>query len=112
MRLIGCQESAAYIADLKLLESVQWRWTKNIDGLREFPYTYRLEVLNLYSIKGRLLRADVLKCWKIFHGKCSIKPGDIFAMAPYVGTRGHRIKLAHFASTLESSLSVDGGSLV
>jgi hypothetical protein len=93
--------NTGYIADLKLLESVQRRWTKNVDGLREFPYAYRLEVLNLYSIKGRLLRADILKCWKIFHGKCSIRPGDIFVMAPHVGTRGHRFKLAHLASTLE-----------
>ena len=56
-----------YLGDLHLLESVQRRWTKNIDGMTELSYAHRLEALNLYPIKGRLLRANLLKCWKIFH---------------------------------------------
>ena len=93
--------NTGYQGDLRLLESVQRRWTKNIDGMEELSYANRLEALNLYSIKGRLLRADLLKCWKIFHGKCGIQPSDLFVMAPDVGTRGHRFKLAFTHSSLE-----------
>ena len=93
--------NTGFIGDLRLLESVQRRWTKCIDGLQELPYSERLRLLDLYSVQGRLLRADMLKCWKIFHGKCGVAPGDLFVMAPNVGTRGHRYKLAHVYSSLE-----------
>ena len=93
--------NTGYLGDLHLLESVQRRWTKNIDGMTELSYAHRLEALNLYSIKGRLLRADLLKCWKIFYGKCGIQPTDLFVLAPDVGTRGHRFKLRATHSSLE-----------
>ena len=49
---------------LKLLENVQRRWTKRIDGMATLSYGDRLRSLNLYSIQGRLLRADLIQCWK------------------------------------------------
>ena len=51
-----------------------------------------LQTLDLYSVRGRLLRADLLKCWRIFNGKCGIKPNEMFLLAPVVGTIGHRYK--------------------
>ena len=93
--------NTGYLGDLRLLESVQRRWTKKIAGMEELSYAERLTMLNLYSIRGRLLRADLLKCWKVFHGKCGVQPADLFVMAPDVGTRGHRFKLAHTHSSLE-----------
>ena len=48
-------------------------------------YARHLETLNLYFIKGRLLRADLLKA--------GIQPTDLFELAPDVGIRGHRFKL-------------------
>ena len=57
--------------------------------MEELSYADRLKALNLYSIKGHLLRTDLLKCWKIFHGECGIQPVDLFGAAPNVGTRGH-----------------------
>ena len=48
-----------YVGDLKLLESVQRRWTKSIRGLEELEYAARLRALNLFSVKGRLLRHDI-----------------------------------------------------
>ena len=62
--------------------------------MEELSYADRLKALYLYTIKSRLWRADILKCWKIFHGKCGIRPADLFVMAPEVSTRGHRFKLA------------------
>ena len=80
---------------------MQRRWTKRIDALDEMSYSDRLSELNLYSVKGRLLRADLIKYWKIFHGKCCIDPEDLFVLAPQVQTRGHRFKLAHVPRSLE-----------
>ena len=90
----SCLWNTEYDGDLRRLEAVQRRWTRSIAGLRDLDYTSRLRALDLYSIKGRLLRADLLKYWKIFHGKCAVRPEQIFSMAPIVGTRGHDFKIA------------------
>ena len=97
----SCVWNTGYAGDLKLLESVQRRWTKQIDGLQSIDYSTRLIMLNLYSVKGRLIRADMIKMWKIFHGKCSIDPADLFELAPVVGTRGHPFKIFHSRAGLE-----------
>ncbi|KAK3857056.1 hypothetical protein Pcinc_036668 [Petrolisthes cinctipes] len=86
--------NTGYLGDLRLLESVQRRWTKHIDGLADLSYTNRLKALNLYSVQGRFLRADLIKCWKIFHKQSVISPSDLFSVSPVTATRGHRFKLA------------------
>ena len=53
-----------------MLETVQRRWTRNVEGLSEMDYAARLTQLELFSVKGRLLRANLVKYWKIIHGKC------------------------------------------
>ena len=50
---------------------------------------------NQYLVQGRLFRSDMTQCWKIFHGKCSISPTNLFTMAPQSGTRGNRYKVNH-----------------
>ena len=90
-----------FLGDLRLLEGVQRRWTKKVEGLEELPYDQRLRELDLYSVKGRLLRADLLKCWKIFHGKCGISPEDLFSLNSRGVTRGHRFKVEHVRCELE-----------
>ena len=91
----SCVWNTGYILDLKKLESVQRSWTRNVAGLEDSPYSERLRSLELYSIKGRLIRADILKVWKIFHGKSSILPDEIFSLSPLLNTRGHGFKLSH-----------------
>ena len=89
-----------FIEDMRLLESVQRRWTRQIQGLEDLSYDERLHELNLYSIHGRLIRADLILCWKIFHGLSSITPEDLFVLDTRPGTRGHRYKIMHrFACT-------------
>ena len=75
---------------------------KNVDyahqcalcGLQGRLYEERLKELNLFSIQGRLLRADLIQYWKIFHDLSCIKP-DVFTQPPRSGTRtrGHRYKI-------------------
>ena len=89
----SCVWNTGYLGDSRLLEAVQRRFTKRIAGLEEVSYGDRLRELNLFSVKGRLLRADLIKYWKILHGP-SEDMRALFQLAPVVGTRGHPLKLA------------------
>ena len=89
----SCVWFSGYVENLKLMESVQRRWTKNISGLEILSYSDRLIHLDLYCIHGRLLRANLIKYWKTFHGLSAIKVLDTFQLAPVVGIRGHSFKI-------------------
>ena len=94
--------NTGYVGDVKLLERVQRRWTRAVDGLGGMSYADRLSVLDLYSVKGRLLRADLMKVWKMFNGLSAVSPGEIFQMAEQRGLRGHPLKLAHRFAELDA----------
>lgn len=85
--------NTGYHHDIRILEAVQRRWTKQIYGLAELDYGQRLKTLSLYSIQGRLLRTDLILYWKILTGRSSIPPELLFQFAPSHGTRGHPLKL-------------------
>ena len=87
-----CLWNMGYLEDLRLLERIQRKWTKEITGFKDLSYSERLSKLNLFSVKGRLLRADLILAWKIFHGLCAINPADIFVTAQSI-TRGHQYKV-------------------
>ena len=55
-----------YLGDVRRLESVQRGWTRQIAGLEGLDYVARLKRLDLFSISGRLLRADLIKIWQDF----------------------------------------------
>ena len=65
-----------------------------MEGLREVEYTERLRRLGLFSIQGRLLRADLLKVWKIFHRNLDERLVGLFEMARERRTRGHQFKMS------------------
>ena len=94
--------NTGYVGDSVLLESVQRRWTKHIDGLGDVEYGDRLRGLGLYSVKGRLLRADLIKYYKIFNGLSVISPAELFVLSPTAQTRGHRFKVLKPHVSLES----------
>ena len=83
-----------YRGDLVRLESVQRRWTKEILGMSGMSYLERLKYLGLYSVQGRLARADLIKIWKIFHAELDIGLVDVFDRHSHENTRGHCFKLA------------------
>ncbi|XP_043213164.1 uncharacterized protein LOC122377286 [Amphibalanus amphitrite] len=95
--------NTGYIEDVRRLEAVQRLWTRHIKGLEHKTYEERLKVLDLYSIKGRLLRADLIKTWKIFHGLSPIKPLDLWDMAPAGRTRGNTLKIKFQRRQLDST---------
>ena len=89
-----------YIGDTKLLEGVQRRWTKEICGFEDLTYAERLARLNLFSFFGRLLRADLIFVWKVFHGECAVSPNDLFEI-DLGRTRGHPYKIKVCRTSLE-----------
>ena len=91
----SCLWDTGYIGDIRLLENVQRRWTKQIDGLKSCSYSERLQILQLYSVQGRLLRADLILYWKILHEKSCISPSEVFQLSSSIRTRGHQLKLFH-----------------
>ena len=56
-------------------------------------YGERLQSLNVFFIKGRLLSADLMKYWKIICKMVSCDFVQLFMMAPSEKTRGHNYKL-------------------
>ena len=89
----SCIWNTGYKEDLRKLERVQRMWTRHIKGLEGLSYGERLSELSLFSMQGRLLRADLIQYWKIFHDFSCIKPADLFTQPPHSGTRGHRFKI-------------------
>ena len=66
-------------------------------GLRKWMdmltcHTQRLSRLDLFSVKGRLLRADLIQVWKIMSG-LSPHLSDLFLRANQGRTRGHSQKI-------------------
>ena len=57
--------------DVRLLESVQRRWTREVAGVDHLSCQQRLKILKLYSIYARLLRADLIVLDRVsFRDKC------------------------------------------
>ena len=67
--------------------------------LRNKPWFYgsyreRLRALNLFSIKGRLLCATLIKYWSILCDEARVCDlSELFVRSPSSRTRGHRFKL-------------------
>ena len=66
----SCVWNVGYLADVRRLESVQRRWTREVAGVGQLDYVSRLRTLGLFSIGGRFLRADLIKLWKVMRGSC------------------------------------------
>ena len=74
----SCVWNTGYLGDLRLLQSVQRRWTKQIASVEALDYAGRLRALQLFSVKGRLFRVDLIQCWKLFNGKSHLNAPDLF----------------------------------
>ena len=90
----SCVWNLGYVGDTAKLERVQRRWTKQVEGMYETSYESRLRQLGLYSIRGRLLRGDLIKIWKTFHTDTDVGLGEVFDRQSHRATRGHRFKLS------------------
>ena len=85
--------NVGYLGDIKLLESVQRRWTRQIADISHLGYEDRLKALGVFSIYGRLLWADSIKCWKIFNEIADVRLRDSFTLAFDRRFHGHSFKV-------------------
>ena len=78
---------------MRLLESVQRRCTRQIADISHLGYEDRLKAFGMFSIYGRLLRADIFMCWKIFDRIADVGLRDGFTLAFDRRTRAHSFKV-------------------
>ena len=84
-----------FLGDMRKLESVQRRWTREVTGLSRTDYGVRLQRLKLFSVLGRFLRSDIIKVWKVFNSEIATGLEGMFEREFHRATRGHAFKLSN-----------------
>ena len=69
---------SCHLEDERRLERLQRKWNREINGLRGLDYVSRLKKICLHSIKGRMLRIDLIEIWNAFHSDIDVGLSDIF----------------------------------
>ena len=69
------------------VEKVQRRATKLLKECKNMTYPERLQYLNLFSLKGRRLRGDMIETYKIYHRETDLVWDTFFTSANYTSTR-------------------------
>ena len=106
--------SPHYRRDIEMLEKVQRRATKMVTSLRHLSYEERLKELNMFSLKRRYLRGDLIEVYKMFNGLDKVDFNDYFTLDEDRRTRGHSRKIKKFSCRLDvkkysfAHLVVDG----
>jgi len=80
------------VKDIKLIEGVQRRATKLVQGIENWKYDERLKYLGLTRLEKRRIRSDLIECFKITNGMYNIDRELFFTMDDG-GRRGHDQKL-------------------
>ena len=88
------------IKDIDRLEKVQRRATKLIPNIKNKSYENRLKHMNLFSLKKRRLRGDLIQVFKILKGIDNIKSDKIFTLNENQ-TRNNGLKLSGNRFNLE-----------
>ena len=84
-----------YQKDIDVLERVQRRATRMIDGYKSKLYEERVQLLGLTTLETRRLRGDLIETFKIIKGFSNLHVLDFFSFHDDVSrpTRGHNMKL-------------------
>ena len=85
--------SPHYRQDLDMLEGVQRRATRLIQGFKRLDYIDRLKELNMFSVRRRYIRGDMIQVYKMFEKIDDINIEDFFELVSDSSTRGHNRKL-------------------
>ena len=81
--------------DVNLLEGVQRRATKMVNGLHQLPYEERLRKVGLLPLTRRHERGDAIETFKIVKGIEQVEERRFFSSRRNDhGTRGHSMTLA------------------
>jgi hypothetical protein len=76
-----------------MIERVQRRATKMIEGFRDLSYEERLERTGLISLEKRRVRGDLIQVFKFIKGFVKIDYRKFFEISTVGKTRGHSLKL-------------------
>jgi hypothetical protein len=79
--------------NIEMLEKVQRRATRLLSGLSKLPYSHRLQVLKLPTLKYRRIRGDMIETYKMLSGTYDQEACPTLQRAIYGSTRGHSMKL-------------------
>ncbi len=86
--------------DMKVMERVQKRFTKMIDGCKDKNYVQRLEKLGITTLEERYYRADMLQVYKILKDDKGIYPDNFLVLNDRPG-RKNSVKLFKERSRLD-----------
>lgn len=83
------------VKDIQLLEGVQHRATRMIDGFSSLPYETRLQILDLPHLSARRQRGDLIYTYRILNNHLSADLTNLFTINTDSRLRGHSLKLSH-----------------
>jgi len=72
--------SPHYQKDKELLERVQHRFTRMIEGFSSLPHGERLLRLGLWTLEERRNRCDLIELFKLFYGYTEIDIRVLFTL--------------------------------
>ena len=93
--------SPHYKQDKEMLEKIQRRMTKMIDGMGNIEYGQRMKKLGLCTLEERRNRADLIQLFKMYRGLARPAFDTMFQFARVDKTRGHTLKLTKHCTSLE-----------
>ena len=76
-----------------MLERVQRRATRLIEGFKVYDYETRLKKSGLMLLKQRRVRGDLIKVFKMLKGFDKMDSSKFFKLSEKEATRGHSYKL-------------------
>ena len=79
--------------DIEVLEKVQRRATRMIEGFDQFNYEKRKSLLKLSSLEKRRIRGDLIEVFKLIKGIDKVDYNIFFKIDINPRVRGHRFKL-------------------
>ena len=85
--------------DMKTIEDVQRRGSRQVPELKGMTYPERLKKLEMPTLAYCRLRGDMVETYKITHGQYKIDQEQLLPKKRYTGNRGHSQRLE---KTMES----------
>ena len=81
------------LSDIRLLESVQRRFTKRLTGLEHESYSKRLKILKSETMEIRRIKFDLTLYYKIIHNFVHVTTTNFFEFTKCPSTRGHSLSI-------------------
>ena len=85
--------SPYYRMNIILLESVQRRMTKMVEGIRNFSYERKLKFLKLHSLERRRVKSDLIEIFKWVKGFNKGYVGKVLMISSQDRIRNNGFKL-------------------